>query len=133
MPEKKTRKPRVAKKPNPYLKVIHNLVDIPKECPPSFWAKESKLAKELCNKYGEEKVLAYTPMIKHPSLAYFIAIGDVGQKIERNWRLKNIAIPKRDTYVLGEKIGEDVGLSPPIDTIRSWLDKKNPQKKKKND
>lgn len=133
MPEKKTRKPRVAKKPNIYLKVIYNLVDIPKECPPSFWAKESKLAKELCNKYGEEKVLAYTPISKHPSLAYFIAVGDVEKKIERNWRLKNIVIPKRTTYVLGEKIGEDVGLSPPIDTIRSWLSEKKPPRKKNSD
>lgn len=133
MAEKKTRKPYKARKPNPYVKVVQNLVEIPPNPPKFFWAKESKLAKELCVKYGEEKVLAYTPISKHPSLAYFIAIGDVEQKIERNWRLKNIVIPERETYVLGEKIGEDVGLSPPIDTIRSWLSEKNLPRKKNSD
>lgn len=121
---KKPKAPKKPRKPNVFVQVIKNIVEVPAGASTSFWAKESKLAKALVEKLGEEKVLAYTPTDKTPSLAYLIACGGLEERIERNWRLKQFVPIERKTFELGEKIGPEVGIVPKNDTIRSWLENK---------
>lgn len=120
--------PRAKKQPkkkavNPYPSIVANLVEIPEGITKSFWPREIKLAKDLCDKFGLDKVKAWIPASKYPSISYLlVAEKDLAAQIERNWRLKNMKIPQVEKVKLeDEPVVESSNIQKTKRTIREWL------------
>lgn len=122
MAAKKVPKPK-RKGGNKYSGIVGNLITPPAKPLKSFWPREVKLAKDLCDKYGFEKVSAWCPKYPYPSIAYLLAaVEDIEDRIERNWVLFNSKNPERFEYELSEApVADHKPKSFKKNTIKSWL------------
>lgn len=115
---------KVAKKRgNQYSVIVSNLIKIPEVVPKSFWAREVKLAKRLCELYGYEKVLIWCPKYPYPSIAYLLNKPlETEQSILKNWLLLTSKTPKVKKYNIEDKPISEIKTEPlKKKTIKTWL------------
>jgi hypothetical protein len=106
--------------------LIERLVVVP-QGDRRFWARESKMAKELLALYGEEFLLQVPPRegYKSPSLAFFKTTAGKhylsDQLFEYKKRNSNLVEEKKDVELASEKIGEDVVVQKKPRTLKDFL------------
>lgn len=126
--EPKAKKPRKKKrKENKNVDLIKNLVEIPENAPKAFWARESKLAKELFALHGEDLLKLSFPK-KFKSLSYLHYVDDIKDKIRRAVLLSQYVPDEyEDIKIYEKKSGKDAIIKRKPKNLRQWLDPQKPK------
>ena len=92
------------RKKNKYHLLVEKFIKEPKKLLPKDWARETKIAKKLYEKYDSEKFWRASLLdFKLNSLAWFLS-KEGSEFLDKNYHILKLKLPKQKKVKLGDKI-----------------------------